>query len=151
MKKQETGLTVKSEMMSKLDIISKKLAEIKLVQESVYKTNGEIKFGRKDMADMSIFRCNDLSLILSILGMLTTEYNEYENAAKELNLQNYPLFMWAGFSYQAWKHDIAIRVAQITSKNQIDKLNKAKSILEGYMSQDDRLAIAMKEIDEMGL
>ena len=147
----ETGLTVKSEMMSKLDMISQKLSQIKLVAETVYKTNGKVTFGKVGNVELNIFHSNDLSLLISVFGYMTTEYNEYENAAKELNIINYPIYALNGFSYSAWKHDILIRVAQLTSKAQIEKLQKAKSVLEGYMSQDDRLAIALKEIDDMGL
>lgn len=153
MSKKETGLTVKTEVMKNLEAISQKLEAIKLVSETIYKTSGVVKWNpyRNSPDDINVHRCDDVNTLIQLLAIIITDMNSYEAAVKDLGLTTYPAFVFSGYSYESWKHDIKIRIAQLNAKEQISKLNKAKSILESYMSHDDRLAMALKEIKEMGI
>lgn len=53
------------------------------------------------------------------------------------------------YNYEFWKHDLLVRISHITQYARIEKLKQAKNKLEQFMSEDDRLSLILKELDEL--
>lgn len=151
-KETNTSVVVRTEMLKKMEMIDEQLSKVKALSESPYKTNGEFRFNPAYTANAPIYvhKCSDLKLLLSILSYLTGQSNNYKFAAEEIaGLTTYPAFDWLNFGYDAWKHDLLVRISHVTQFEKINKLKKAKATLEQFMSEEDRLAIALKEIDSL--
>lgn len=149
--KTSTQLTKQTNISSKINAINDRLKQIKTSTQINYKTNGEIKWEKIVAENINIFRCTDISLLISINAFLTVEFSSYENSAKELRLETYPAFTWLGFPIESWKNDISVRISQIMASEKILKLEKLKTTLESYMSNDDRLSILLKDLESLGL
>jgi len=80
--------------------------------------------------------------------MLRAEY--YTNAANKIgtNLKKYPAKI-DGASPKAWLEDIEARVVIISHKDQLDRLNKAKTLLESHLSEKDKLQRDMEKIADL--
>ena len=154
METKTTSVAVRSELQVKLAAVNEQLKSIKAESEAPYRTNGEFRFNPAYTANapIFIFKCKDLGLLISILSYLAAQSRNYTIAAQEiLNLKTYPQFSWLGFTFDAWEHDIKIRVNQLTYEERIVNLKKAKTVLEGFMTEDDRLAIALKSLESLGI
>jgi hypothetical protein len=146
-----TQITVRTKMQETLEVLNIKLAKVKNITESPYKTNGEFRFNPAytGNAAINIHKLTDLSLLIGILAAIQNHWKNYNNAAETLELATYPAFEWCGFSYEAWKHDIEIRKEIITQHETIKKLKTAKEKLQQFLTEEDRLAITLKEIEEL--
>lgn len=147
-----TTPAVRSDMQKALDVISSKLKAIKTVTESPFKTNGDFKYSTAPNATIvKIHSLKDIRILLSILGYLTAKEQEYQNAARLCNLSTIPAFEWMGYGYDSWKHDLQVRSTIISQHNEVEKLKLAKSKLEAFMTEEDRLAATLKELQDSNL
>lgn len=138
-------------MQDKLTSISEKLSQIKVAQESPFKTNGEFRFnpGYTGNDPIYIHRVKSLEVLIGVLAAVRGHFSKYEEAAKVLELDKYPEFSWCGYSYEAWEHDIKKRAAIISQDEKVKALISAKQKLEQFLTEDDRLALALKDIDNL--
>jgi hypothetical protein len=151
-RKKVTKLAVRSKMHEKLKTITEQLKAIKEESEAPYKTNGEFRKTFQDnRPPINIHKVMDIGALINILGFLIGKLHNYEDAARLLELKEYPAFHWQNFSFESWKYDINIRLKQLTHKQKIEKLYKAKQRLESFLSEEDKLELLIKEIEKMGL
>lgn len=145
------ALAVRTEMQKKLSEIDEKLKEVKAIESSTFKTNGEFRFNPQYVANnpIYIFKIRDLSLLLSILAYMIEKNEHYIKAANVLGLKSFPAFQWMGYTYEAWEHDIKLRVAVVTQHDRTEKLKAARAKLETFLTEEDRLAIVLKEISDL--
>jgi len=146
------AVTLRTDLQSKLATIDEKLKAIKATADSQYKTNGEFRFNPSYTVNSPIYihKTQDLKILISALGYINKQSQAYnETASNILKLDSYPVFEWQGYSFDAWENDIQIRVAIVTQHDLINKLKTAKQKLEQFMSDEDRLAIALKDVDAL--
>lgn len=146
----DNKLQLRSELQNKLASIDAKLSKLKANAEATWRTNGEFKYNPySSYAAINIHRNTDLYLLMSILGYILSKKNEIETAAKVLELDNYPNFTWCGYDADSWEHDIKIRVSVITHHEKIQKLKQAKVKLQSFLTEEDKLAIVLKELEDI--
>lgn len=149
---KENAVAVRSEMTKTMQAIDEKLKNLKAVTDSPFKTSGQFSFsgGLHSMSNtINIHKLSDLRLMLGILAALTNHKNNYDNAAKLMEITSYPEFEWLGFPYDSWVHDIKVRLAVITHHETRSKLESAKKKLETFLTEEDRLAIVLKDINNI--
>lgn len=150
--KPNTAIAVRTKMQESLATIETKLKAIKEVTDSGYKTNCEFRFNPAYTANapINIATSTNLSLLINCLGYIKGQADKYREAAeKVLHLQQYPVFIWMNYSYEAWEHDFKVRIAILSQHETVNKLKKAKEKLEQFMTEEDRLALTLKEIEEL--
>ncbi len=139
---QGQELVLTSSVPDVLDQLNKKLAELKHIEESVYKTSGNLEgFG-------DIKQEMKLDNLIRAFSSVRGREDAYNNAAKELGISPYPVFTVSGGNAADWKQDILLRKAIIEHKTTLDKLNTFKEKMSKFMSEADQKAILLKEMNE---
>lgn len=73
----------------------------------------------------------------------------YQEAAKDLEVETYPVFRSAGATLAEIKDDIKLRIAFIGNKEQLEKLKDLKKRYEELMDKDDKLRILNDELSKL--
>lgn len=129
------------------DVLSKidsKLAELKKVTDSVYKTSGSLGNGFGDIkTEMKIQN------LISLFSTICAKEKAYEAASKDLGLSTYPEFSVNGFTVADCKEDIKLRINILSHQEQLDKLNKAKELVSKFLSEEDQKRIALEQLKDI--
>ena len=123
-----------------LTILNEKIAALKHIEESVYKTGGNLEEFGDIKAETKVE--NLIRAFSSVRG----RENAYNDAAKELGLKTYPVYTVNGGNAEDWKKDILLRKAIIEHKDELDTLNAFKAKAADFLSKEDQ---QMMLIDEM--
>ena len=70
----------------------------------------------------------------------------------ELGLENFNTDVAVrvyGYTLEEWKADFQTRASQIKDEEKLQKLNAALRIIEKHLSEDDKFAIDMANVDEL--
>ena len=125
-----------------IEVLNQKLAELKHIEECVYKTNGNLD-GFGDLKQETKIE-NLIRAFSSVRG----RENAYNDAAKELNLKTYPVFTVNGGTAADWKQDILLRKAIIEQKETLDKLNDFKAKASKFVSEEQQQQMLLKEMSD---
>ena len=141
-----TALPAKNDLRGTIKALIERKEALKQIENVSFKTNGEFRWNPQYTANapIQIQKTTDLGLLISIYSYIKKASDAYENAAEELNLSNYPAFTWLNFTWDAWKHDLKLRVALIQKETTSRELTKQINQLEGFLSEDDLLAQALE-------
>lgn len=149
-KTQTAAVAVRSQMQVKLQSIDEALAKLKVDSESPFKTNGEFKYNPySNYGTVNIHRLGDISSLLNIYAYIKSKHDMYEEAATKFDLKVYPAFTWMNYSLKDWEHDISVRLTLVTQHDRVKKLRDAKAKLQSFMTEEDRLAIVLKELEDI--
>jgi len=126
-----------------LDALNKKIASLKHIEESKYKTTGILEQFGDIKAEMKIE--NLIRAYSSIIG----REKLYNEAAAQLGRgKSYPAFVVSGGNAEDWKNDITLRINILEHKETLDKLNAFKEKMSKFLSEEDQKAILMKEMTQ---
>lgn len=141
-KKKETALalTHSAGVPDLLEVLNQKIAALKHIEESVYKTGGTLEGFGDIKTEMKVE--NLIRAFSSVRG----RENAYNDAAKELGLKTYPVFTISGGNAEDWKKDILLRKAIIEHKDELDKLNGFKAKAAEFLSKEDQKAMLIEEM-----
>lgn len=140
---------VRTKLTQALEMLTNKLASLKSVTEGANQTSGSFSFSNSkspNTPSINIHTSKDLEELLLIHSFLLQKKEYYEQSANQLGLETFPQFKWNGYAFAAWNNDIQIRVAVVSSHDQRTKLEVAKKKLESFLTQDDQLKMALKEL-----
>lgn len=140
--KQTTELTIASGTPEALKLINAKIAALKHIEESVYKTSGDLE------GFDNIKTETKLENLIRAYSVVKFKEQAYEAAATDLGLKTYPQFVIGSGTAADWKKDILLRIEIINHKETLDKLNSFKSRMEGFLSEQDKKALLMKEMED---
>lgn len=140
--KATTALVVSTPTMDILEVLNKKINDLKEVTECAYKTSGNLE-GFGDIKNETKVE-NLIRAFSSVRG----REKAYDDAAKELGLKSYPAFLIGGGTSEDWKKDILLRKAVIEHADELKKLNEYKEKMSRFMSEADQKAQLLKEMQE---
>lgn len=140
--KETTALTIATGTPEALKAINAKIAALKHIEESVYKTSGELE------GFDNIKTETKLENLIRAYSVVKFKEQAYEAAAKDLGLKTYPQFSIGSGTAEDWKKDILLRIEIINHKETLDKLNSFKTRMEGFLSEQDKKALLLKEMEE---
>lgn len=153
-KEQSTELSIspRNAMQDKLNAITEKLKSIEVMSQSPYKTNKMLPhlFEHKKV---DISECTDITFLVNGLATIKVQKAAYDDIyTNVLKMNSYPVFKsFGGYSYEDWENDIKLRLSVLMQEETVKKLTNAKEKLEKFLTNDDRLAIVLGEISEMGI
>lgn len=149
---QELTVSPRNEMRETLEAINEKLKNIEIASQSQYKTS-KIVPDLLNQKKVDISECTDIPFLVNALASIKMHKAAYDEVqASVLQLKTLPVFKsYNGHTYEEWEHDIKFRVSILMQEETVKKLKEAKERLEKFLTNDDRLAIVLGEIKELGL
>lgn len=142
MKKNNPTLLPITKTADVLDALNTKIASLKRIEESIYKTNGKLDGFGDIKAEVKIE-----NLIRAYSSVKMREAG-YITAAKDLGRKEFPAFVIGSGNAEDWKHDILLRIDILEHKETLDKLNSYKDRMSKFLSETEQKEILMKEMDE---
>lgn len=129
-----------TEVPNVLSLLDKQIANLKKVEDSVYKTTGTLEgFG-------DIKQETKLENLIRAHSSVMNKEKFYNESAKDLGLNTYPQFTISGGTSADWKQDILLRIDIITHKEKLDKLKSYKDKMSKFLSEEDQKAMLMQEM-----
>lgn len=130
-----------TDMNSVMELVNEKLASLKRIEESVYKTSGVI-----DGFPTNIKNEMKIENLIRMWSSVKMRQAGYEAAAKDLKLDEYPAFTIDGSLPADIKSDIELKIDIINHKETLDKLNEFKKRAEQLMSEADKKAMLFADM-----
>ena len=127
-----------------LEKINEKLASLKKITDSVYKTSGSLGNGFGDIK--TEMRIDNL---IKLYSTICAKEKAYDEAAKDLGVSPYPEFSVNGFTVADCKSDIKLRIDILSHQEQLDKLNKAKDLVSKFLSEEDQKRMALEQLKDI--
>ena len=135
-------------MFTKEQLLSKRnelVANIKLMEQTqfVYVIPRPFQqFG--DISEM------DKDNLVMAFAKLKSLHVDLTKAAEELKLSyNVSNTLMGGYSYEEWKTDMLTRSAELKLEESYHKASAALEIIESHLSEDDKFALAMEQVDKL--
>lgn len=140
---QEMGLTVKSSVTDVIDAINAKIKALKHIQDSVYKTPGNVQTsaGQKNIKDEK-----NITELVKAFASIKARATAMEDAYAELGMKEFPVVKVDGGTVEEWKDDIILRIQIIEQKETLDELNTYKKEWEELMDKEDRKELLLKKM-----
>lgn len=140
--KATTALMVKGQdVPSVLQILEEKIASLKHITDTVYKTTGNLEgFSTNIQKEMKVEN------LIRAFGSVMARSEVYMSSAKALGQKTFPAFEVSGGDMEAWKHDIILRINIINHQETLDKLNGYKEKMSKFLSEEDQKSMLLKEM-----
>ena len=128
--------------------LNKVNAQIDACKEKTF----EYKTGDKYLTGWSVIKnVKSLKELLEILTYLKQQMTSVTDAAKDLGIDLNTLEgvedstpTLCGYKVTEWIDDVKMRKAELDNKEKLDKLFKAKKLLENNLSEEDKFELDMK-------
>ena len=128
-----------------LQSINDQIAALKGGNSNEPLTNGDLgaPFGQ-------ITSINDVPTLVRATSMVMQQEKNYAEAAKlqSVDTEKFP-YKLGSHSAERWIADLSKRINEVTYKDKLDKLMAAKSKLEQFLSEDDKLNAEMMNIVDL--
>ncbi len=122
--------------------IDEKIATMKKIEETPYRTNGVYK-GTDIKKEMKI---ETLYLVLgNVIGM----HDHYAKAIARVGKKTAPQFTIEGGTLEDWTEDIKLRIAVIEQDTKLTALKTAKEKMEKFLSEEDQKRVILQELDSL--
>jgi len=129
--KMELVLNDKTDLISVVNMLDKKIKEFDGLRDTSYKTSGVLD-GIGD-----IKKETKIDKLIKAYGSVLSREKVYNESAEDLGLKTFPQFELNGHTRSDWKHDINFRISIIDNKDKLDKMKLWKEKLSGIMTKKD--------------
>jgi hypothetical protein len=143
--KKDKGVLALTGVLGGIDLVNQRIADLKHIQESVYKTTGKISGFANKIQDET-----NISELIKMYSSVAGRAASYNAAAKDLELTTVPVFKLEGSTVKEYKHDVQLRIAIIANKETLDELNAIKKEYTELMDKEDRMALLAKRLEKFG-
>lgn len=135
-------LVVGTSIADAVDVIKSKLAELKHIQERVYKTSGALP-GFSNRVETE----TDLTELIKMHSSVIGKAKAYDDSCEALLPgQSVPVFKIGGYTKEEWVADIELRIAVIHNEERLNYLKDLKRRYEELMDKEDKKAQLEKEL-----
>lgn len=126
-----------------MELLDKKLAEVKKVEDTPYKTNGDMS---EHAFSNNIKNETESDVLVRMLSVAIAKEEAYQKAVKELNLSSCKAITFGTGTLDDLKHDIKLRIAIITQDTKSKALRDAKDKLSKFMTAEEQKTIILKDL-----
>lgn len=142
-KNNVVALTAQSSVPDAINKINQRIAALKHIQDSVYKTSGKITMsgGQKDIKTET-----SVLALVTAFSSVQARMEALEKAYKALGISSYPVVKIDGSTVDEWKDDINLRIQIIEQKETLDELNTYKKEWEELMDKEDRKILLLEKM-----
>lgn len=142
-----SNVAVRSQLTKALETLNAQLAEIKSASNRQMLTNGNFSYNPASrMSLIDIHRSINLESLLNIGAFLKSKKEAYDSFAQSKGLTSYPVFKWCDYTFDQWDNDLGTRIAVVAAHDQQKKIQSAKDKLERFLTEEDQLAMTLKEL-----
>lgn len=127
-----------------LSLIKAELAELKDVQESVYKTTGKKLRG----FDSEVQYETDISVLIQMHSSVVNKSEFYLKSQTRLNVETAPTLKIMGYTAEEWEADIKLRIRVMEYKDRIEELKGYQKEIEALMSNEDRRKLLIDRLQK---
>lgn len=143
-KGKTTTLVVKG-VPEGIELVNQRIADLKHITESVYKTTGKVTGFPNKIQDET-----NIGELVKMFSSVAGREAAYRAAQEALELKTVPLFRVDGGTVAEFKHDIKLRIAIIANKETLDELNQIKKEYTELMDKEDRMKLLAKRLEKFG-
>lgn len=137
---------LRAQMRVSLETINKKLKKLGGTIQVVWKAQAAFKMNELDQNTVNIQTCNDLVYLIKALALMRRVKKEFEEVVEDLEVNPTPICTWYGQNIDFYIHDLEIRIKQVANAKQLADLTSAKTRLETFMSEEDRLVKTLEDV-----
>lgn len=138
------GLVVMNDVPKLLELLEKELKRQKTIEETPWKA-GENLSGFGNIRNEKM-----VTNLIRAASMILGKSEGYDKGIEWLELTGtevpIPVFDIDGFSPEAWKHDLRLKIDIIEQKERTDKLKEFKEKATKFMTEDQQKLILFKEM-----
>lgn len=132
-----------------LATVDAKIKELKGNIDAGKRTNGKL-----DGFTKSVFDEDDLNVLIRMHASVVARQKAFDDSRKALlehehvkgKITRLPSFSISGASAEAWENDIAIRLREVATKKELDKLNQVRKKLSEHLSEEEKFKNLLGEI-----
>ena len=138
---------LQDQLQSKYTQVEEKIKMLEEIGNVNFKTNGKFRYNPSNSYSTVDITCthNQVEMIHAY-AFLTRKSEDYEKAAEEIGLKEYPLFKWRGYTPDEWYHDIKLRLKILNSEGQLQKLKEARAKMQSYLPKDNIIQQLLLEL-----
>lgn len=94
-----------------------------------------------------------IEILVEALGRLDSQEQNYDNACANAQYKSHlpaklPVFKVGGFTAEDWRHDLLFAIDIITQDEQRKRLQKYEEKLSKFVTEEQQLAMILKEMAE---
>lgn len=137
-KNNELVVQTGSPIIDAVQKINSKLAELKHIQDSVYKTGtkGTLRGFTNAVQDET-----SVEELIKMHSSVNGREKAYNESAGILGIGTYGTFKAEGYTKEDWEADIKLRIAIIQNQDQLNKLKGLKKDFEELLDKEDKLLL----------
>ena len=124
--------------------IDAQLAGLKSMAETTYKTSGKVDGFPENLKEIK-----EVDAIIKMFSAVLGRKKMYDEAQTELGVKTTKQFTYNGHTLEEWKDDCIFRIAVVTEHETRERLQKAKEKATTLLSDEDKKALALKELVEL--
>lgn len=144
------SVTKYSDAVQTIQTIDSKLEQVRKVYGATFRTNGESKT-LANTTNINIKQATNIAMLIAIMGEIMAKEQQYNAGATALGLSEYAAFLWQGYSLDAWKFDIKLRIAQINQSATESELLAIRKDLQEFITKEDKMAMLADRLTKLGI
>lgn len=144
-------LTVQTDVQKKLSLIEEKIKNMNIISSTPFKTNGNFRFDEfSGVSTFNIHHATIIDILIKVLADISLKEEAYNKVyTEELRQKSFPVCKIFQFSVTDWRHDVKLRLNILLQQDRLKRLNEAKEKLIPFLTENDRLASALQEVDDL--
>ncbi len=147
MAKSNTDVAVINSATDGISAVKKQIAELKRVEEAVYKTPGKVTMGGGNVIDIK--EVKEEKELLKAYSVVFAKIGAINTAQQDLGIKNIPVPKVDGGTLDEWRNDVILRMDVIKYQGRLDKLNSVKKRYEDLMDKQDKMNLLNKEMKDL--
>lgn len=131
--------------------IEEKLVKLSTPANYTYKIGAAYTMyeGLSSPTNFIISSTNDVGNLIKILAQVRRAKREHLEVVKDLNLPGNTVCNIFGYNADLWVEDLENRIKALANAQTVKDINAAKTKLESFLSEDDRLIKTLSEVENL--
>lgn len=136
-------------LQEKYEITLKRIEEIENIRNQTYKTSCQFKYNpTNEYSKIDISTCTNLKALIEINAFLKMKEIQYLESAKDLEIKEFPVYTWNGYTPALWHEDIKLRISILSMDSELNKLRDLKAKIQPFLPDDHKISQLLLEIGE---
>lgn len=133
-------------VLDMIQLVEKEKDEIKQLEKPNWKTNCLLSVIEGTGKGLNFHVCSNKYDLVKALGFLISKKEEYNKAAGVLKVSG--PFVWDGYSFEDWQHDIKLRINKLQIDSKKKKLAALESRLDKVISPELKQKMELEAIEK---
>lgn len=145
-------MELQNQLQQKYAQIEDAIKALDAINAEQYKTSGCFRYNpTNSYSSVDLSTVTNQAELINVYSFIKVKKQQYEEAAEEIGLSEYPLFKWCGYTAEDWLHDVKLRFKLIKYDGRLAELKAAKNKIQPYLPKDTIIGQLLLEMPEMEL